>query len=154
MFLVSVTWLNAYAMVAYGLSKVPGLVSEPSVDTTSNAEVSITLSSKLAGPGAVIVTVPSLAGVNSLTPSLFAMVTLAGLRAPELAVNSMVYSGIVPSRVRFSVPSVPTNCAKMSAVVPMYTVSEPVDNSIMVQFWYNEELTRVVLGFSLLPQKL
>ena len=77
-------------MVAYGLSKVPGLLFEPSVDTTSNAEVSITLSSKLAGPGAaVIVTVPSLVGANSTIASLSSTVTLEGM-VPELALKSNV----------------------------------------------------------------
>ena len=91
MFLVSVTWLNACAMVAYGLSNVPGLLSEPSVDTTSNAAVSITLRTNSAGPCAqVMVTSPWLAGVNTTHPSFSIMLTVVGLRVPELAVRSTV----------------------------------------------------------------
>ena len=154
MFLVSVTWLKACSIVAYGLSKVPGLVLEPSVDTTSNAEVSITLSSNSAGPGvAVMVTVPSLAGVNVAVASLFTTVTLE-LIVPDVALKSKAYSGIIPPRVIFSLPFVPTNFTFISAVVPIYTVSTSEDNSTTVQLLYNELLTRVVLGFSLLPQKL
>ena len=50
-------------MLAYGCSKVPELSSEPSVDTTSNSDGSLMLSTNSAGPGvAVMVTLPSTVG--------------------------------------------------------------------------------------------
>ena len=136
MFLVSVTCVNAFAIVAYGLSKVPApSSSSPSVDTTSNTDGSITLRTNSEGPGvAVTVTVPSVAGGVKVTEaSLSTIVTVVASRLPAVTAKSKLYSGMVSSRVRFSSPSVPTNCTAMSAVVPTYTGSEAVDNSTIVQ---------------------
>ena len=95
-FLVSVTWLNAYAMLAYGLSIVPGFSSEPSVETTSNSEESLMLSTNSAGPGvAVMVTDSSSAGeVKVAIAQLSLRTTASQSRVPAVALKSKLYSGI------------------------------------------------------------
>ena len=136
MFLVSVTWLRAYAMLAYGFSKVPAFTSFPSVDTTSNLEVSITLISNSALPGvAVSVTVPTMeGGLNLAEASLSSMVTVTGLIFPSLTLKSKLYDGIDSSRAKVSDPSVPINFTVISAVVPIYTGSLLQDMSTTVQW--------------------